>query len=114
MKGILLCAIGYVLSYVRITEAAVSGGGQTVFVNGISYYASPDPVTLISATADMLSSAKTTGVDLIPITIMEDRSSLFNTDVFGSIVNNYTISDDVFNSGFLQGEHQYIYVSVST
>lgn len=109
MKGLFLRAIGYVLTCVSVADAAVSGGGQTIFVNGISYYASPDPVSIISATADMLNSAKTSGVDLIPVTVMEDSSSLFTTDVFRTIVNNYTASDDVFNSGFLQGELQSIF-----
>lgn len=83
-------------------SATVSYSGETLVVNGISYYASPNPVSVISATADMLSSASTTGVDLIPLTIMEDSTASFTTSVFRSIVGNYTAADDVFNTGFLQ------------
>jgi hypothetical protein len=84
-------------------SATVSSAGQTLVVNGISYYAAPEAVTIISATADMLSSSATGDVDLIPLTVMVDSSNSFTTDVFRSIVSNYTASDDVFNTGFLQG-----------
>lgn len=85
-------------------NAAISISGQTLVVNGISYYAAPNSVSIISASADMLSSAATTGVDLIPLTVLEDTTSSFTTSVFRSIVGNYTASDDVFNTGFLQGK----------
>ena len=83
--------------------AVVSEAGQTIVVNGINYYASPEPVTKIAATADMLSSASTNEVDLIPLTVMADSTSSFTTSVFRSLVANYTAVDDVFNIGFLQG-----------
>ena len=91
------------LALTATTTAAISSSGQTIVVNGISYWAAPEAVTIISATGDMLSSADTEGVDLIPLTVMADSSSSFTTDVFRSIVSNYTASDDVFNTGFLQG-----------
>ncbi|KAG0650464.1 Scytalone deHydratase Arp1 [Hyphodiscus hymeniophilus] len=90
------------LNLASIASAVVSSSGQTVVVNGISYYASPDPVSIIDATADMLSSSSTSGVDLIPLTVMADTSSSFTTSVFRTLVGNYTASDDVFNTGFLQ------------
>jgi hypothetical protein len=94
-------AIGLV--FACTASATVSTAGETIVVNGISYYAAPEPVSIISATADMLSSASTTDMDLIPLTVMADSTSQFTTDVFRSIVSNYTASDDVFNTGFLQG-----------
>ncbi len=84
-------------------SAIVSPSGQTVVVNGISYFAAPEPVSIISASVDMLKSAATTGAELIPLTVMEDSSSSFTTSVFRSIVGSYTAADDVFNIGFLQG-----------
>jgi hypothetical protein len=98
-------AAGVLLAWVSAASAVVSDAGQTVVVNGINYYASPDPVSIIDATADMLSSASTTGVDLIPLTVMADSTSSFTTSVFRSLVGNYTAADDVFNIGFLQGMH---------
>ncbi len=70
-------------------------------VNGISYYAAPEAVSIISANSDMLFSASN-GLGLIPLTVMEDSSASFTTSVFRAIVGNYTASDDVFNTGFLQ------------
>ena len=94
---------GAVLALPFTVSAVVSGAGQTVVVNGINYYASPHPVSIIDSSAEMLSSASTSGVDLIPLTVMGDLSSSFTTSVFRSIVGNYTAADDVFNIGFLQG-----------
>ena len=96
---------GVILSLlVATTVAVISQTGQTFVVNGIDYYAAPDSVTIIDATADMLSSASTNEVDLIPLTVMADSTSDFTTTVFRSLVANYTSSDDVFNTGFLQGK----------
>jgi hypothetical protein len=93
-------AIG--LTFACTASVTVSAAGETIAVNEISYYAAPEPVSIISATADMLSSASTTDVDLIPLMVMADSTSQFTTDIFRSIVSNYTASDDVFNTGFLQ------------
>jgi hypothetical protein len=91
------------LVFAAVARATVSSAGQTLVVNGVSYYAAPEAVTIISATADMLTTAaRGTDVDLIPLTVMVDSSSQFTTDVFRSVVSNYTSSDDVFNTGFLQ------------
>ncbi len=92
------------LTLALYATALVSPGGHTVIVNGVTYYAAPEPVSIISATADQLKSATTTGVDLIPLTVMEDTTSSFTTAVFRSLAGNYTASDDVFNIGFLQGK----------
>ncbi|KAG4431241.1 hypothetical protein IFR05_013282 [Cadophora sp. M221] len=89
-------------SLLTYAAALVSPAGHTVVVNGITYYAAPEPVSIISATADQLKAATTTGVDLIPLTVMEDTTSSFTTAVFRSLAGNYTASDDVFNIGFLQ------------
>lgn len=90
------------LSLAATVRAAISISGQTLVVNGISYYASPNSVSIIAASAEMLSSASTTGVDLIPLTVLEDTTASFTTSLFRSVVSNYTASDDVFNTGFLQ------------
>lgn len=98
-----LRAVGLAFALVSTASAVVSDAGKTVVVNGITYYASPDPVSTIDATADLLSSASTNGVDLIPLTVMADSTNSFTTSVFKTLVGNYTASDDVFNIGFLQG-----------
>ena len=95
------------LSLVTCATALVSPTGHTVVVNGITYYAAPEPVSIISATADQLKTASAAGVDLIPLTVMEDKTSSFTTAVFRSLAGNYTASDDVFNIGFLQGKIEF-------
>lgn len=96
-------AVVAALTLVTAVTATISETGKTVVVNGISYYSAPDVVSIIDATADQLSHASTTGVDLIPLTVFADSSSAFTTTVFRSLVANYTASDDVYNTGFLQG-----------
>lgn len=98
-----LHVVSVALALTSSVSALVSPASQQLVVNGISYYVAPEPMSIISATADQLNRASTTGVDLIPLTVMEDSSSSFTTSTFRSIAANYTASDDVFNIGFLQG-----------
>ncbi len=95
----ILALLGFAVIAARAT---ISPAGQTVVINGISYYAAPGSVSIIDATADMLNSASSSG-DLIPLTVMEDTSSAFTTSTFRSIVGNYMAADDVFSTDFLQG-----------
>lgn len=87
--------------------------GKTVVVGGISYYAAPEVVSIIDATQDQLKRALTTGQDLIPLTVFADSSSSFTPDVFRSIVGNYSKTDDVFNTGFLQCKYNPKFINVS-
>jgi hypothetical protein len=96
----------HLLALAAAVSATISSSGQTLVVNGISYYASPEAVTIISATVDELTSAaRGTDVDLIPLTVLVDSSSQFTIEAFQSLVTNYTASDDVFNTGFLQSPY---------
>jgi len=98
-------ALSITLALTASTDAVISESGRTVVVNGINYYVAPEPVSIIDATADMLKRALSNGVDLIPLTVFADLSSSFTTTAFRFLVGNYTASDDVFNIGFLQGNH---------
>lgn len=89
-------------AFIAAVSATISPAGQTVVVNGISYYAASDVVSSIAATSDVSSSVSSSG-GLIPLTVIEDTSASFTSSVFASIVSNYTATDDVFNIGFLQG-----------
>jgi hypothetical protein len=93
-----------VLALTLAVEGSISSAGETVVVNGISYFADPDSVSIIAATPEMLSSASPKDGDLVPLTVMDDPSSSFTTSAFRSIVGNYSAADDVFNPGFLQGK----------
>lgn len=106
MRFTLLQAAAVSLSAAQAVHAALAELGKTVSVNGIYYYAAPNAVSTVLLSAQQLVLApKCTGDDsLIPFTVMEDKSPVFNTTVFDSIVKNYTAVDDVFNKEFLQSK----------
>lgn len=83
-----LRAVGLVSAFVFTASAVVSGAGQIKVVNGISYYVSSDPVSIIDATADVLSSASSNGVDLIPMTVIGDPTSSFTASFLKTLVGN--------------------------
>ncbi|RDW64697.1 putative glutamyl-tRNA amidotransferase subunit A [Coleophoma cylindrospora] len=72
-----------------------------VNINGIPYHASSKPVAKIAGSGTALKSLTTTS-DLVPLTVVESPSGAFTSAVFDGIVQNYTASDDVFTTGFLQ------------
>jgi len=86
------------------TCSAISQTGQTVNVNGLDYFVAPTLMTIIDLSQDQISTvSKGATTDLIPLTVIQDSSNLFTTTVFESIISNFTATDDVFNTGFLQG-----------
>ena len=92
-----------VLALAAIASATIAQTGRTVQVNGIDYFVAPTSVNTIDLTpADRSAALKGGDIDLVPLTVLGDSSTSFTTEVFTSLVNNYTASDDVFNKGFLQ------------
>jgi hypothetical protein len=92
-----------VLALAAIASATIAQTGQTVQVNGIDYFVAPKSVNTIDLTpADRSAALRGGDIDLVPLTVLGDSSESFTTEVFTSLVNNYTASDDVFNKGFLQ------------
>ena len=84
------------------TRASILPTGQTLTVNGISYFAAPSVVSIISLKDDQKSAISRGGQELIPLTVLGDITNSFTASVFRSLVSNYTSTDDVFNSGFLE------------
>ena len=96
---------GIILALAAVTSATIAQTGQTVQVNGIDYYVAPSSVNIIDLTADDISSAlRGEDIDLVPLTVLGDSSKSFTSAEFISLVNNYTATDDVFNTGFLQSK----------
>jgi len=94
---LLVCAVS--------ARASISQLGQTLSVNGISYFAPPNAVSTISLTDDQKKAAsRGESQVLVPFTVLGDASDKFKTSVFRSLVSNYTSTDDVFNIGFLESE----------
>lgn len=94
-----------VLAAINFANGAFSHFGNIIVVNGISYYAASDPVATLVATKEQLRAACGNGAfqGLVPITVVETHSGAFTVDVMKGIVQNFSASDDVFNTGFLQG-----------
>jgi hypothetical protein len=105
MPPTICSSVGILLSLVATVSAAISSTGETLVVNGINYFAAPTVMTKIDLSSNQLKTAATAAsIDLIPLTVIGDSSNLFTNAAFTSIVNNFTASDDVFNTGFLQGK----------
>lgn len=87
------------MSLMSLANAAISVSktGTTVNVNGISYYVGVDAMATIQIKRIL------TNADLVPLTVMSSSDDIFTPDSFKSLVSNYTASDDVFNTGFLEG-----------
>lgn len=74
--------------------------GDTLVVNGISYYAAPTAVSIIDLSG--VTNPFPTDIPLVPLTVIGDSTSLFDVAAFRAVVANYSASDDVFNPGFLE------------
>lgn len=82
-------------------SAALSHTGFTVSLDGVPYYVTPDAVATINTTAKLLSGKP--AALFTPITVMNADDAASAGDMFASIVSNWTETDDVFQSAFLQG-----------
>ncbi|KAJ6004591.1 hypothetical protein N7540_012960 [Penicillium herquei] len=75
-----------------------SSKGQTVEVNGNSYYVPVKVVTSLKISQG--EGSKESG--LVPLTVIRSDVSKLTTKIIKSLVNSYEADDDVFNSGFLE------------
>lgn len=104
---------GTALVYAALINASSVKTGSTVNVDGIFYYVPTNAVSIIQASGDKLKAATTSGEDLIPLTVIPNTASAFDGPMLQAVVANYTAKDDVFNSGFLQGESKHYTLSKS-
>lgn len=92
------------LAVAKLSNAISTSAGQTIVVNGISYYVPIESVTSIGVSGEALSPAVgPDGGDIVPITLLDDVSTAFTTSALKGMVGNFSATDDVFNIGFLQG-----------
>ena len=77
--------------------------GQTLDLDGISYYLPPEPFTVVSAfPVDGLYSAG----GLVPVTVVGTSDMQINQDRLSTIIEEYGKLDDIWNPGFLTGACQ--------
>ncbi|CAG8283967.1 unnamed protein product [Penicillium olsonii] len=73
--------------------------GKLLSVNGIDYYSGGDAVSTFITSANFNS---TQFEDVVPITVIRTDQSVFTKEVLSEIISNYSATDDVFQSGFLE------------
>lgn len=85
-----------------LADAALTNTGRTVNLNNISYYVPPAVVGVIPTNAAFGRSG------LVPLTIVNSSTLVYTTDQLNAAIPVYTAADDVFQTGFLQGEFSLI------
>ena len=98
------------LSQVASTSLAWSftPTGQTVELDGSSYYIPPDVVSTISVSKSLRKALDHAG-GLLPFTVVNADSFGYGEKDFGQDIASYISSDDVFSKGFLEA----VYVQYS-
>jgi hypothetical protein len=75
--------------------------GQTVQLDGTSYYLPADFVSTINVPKHLKKALDTAG-GLLPLTVVNAKSFEYGEKDFGQDIARYTASDDVFSKGFLE------------
>lgn len=91
----LISAILHFLFFAKLGASELVSTGQTVSVNGIPYYVPATPLTTV--TTRRLRRLHSLG-GLVPVTVAESSATL------QVIVQGYGEVDDVWSTGFLEGE----------
>jgi hypothetical protein len=93
-----------------IVAASTTPKGQTIEVNGNSYYV---PTTAVT-TLKIPSGQEHQKNGLLPLTVIRSDASKLTTSLINSLVNAYQTDDDVFNTGFLESRQPFSMVSRSS
>jgi hypothetical protein len=81
-----------------LVAASSTSKGQTIEVNGNSYYVPATVVTTLKISSGQVSQEN----GLVPLTVIQSDVSKFTTSIIKNLVNAYQAGDDVFNTGFLE------------
>ena len=95
---VLLATVG------NICMAQLISTGMTVVLNDIPYYIPAAPVATITIHPNQLP-VGSSAAGLVPLTVVETTSLTFSQSDLEATIVNYTASDDVFQTGFLQGTY---------
>nr|ADI24964.1 unknown [Penicillium aethiopicum] len=85
------------LSLSAPTVATITPKGQTVELNGNTYYIPPTVVATLKADSHVF--GKLNGLQ--PLTVIRSDASKLTSSILESLVSSYESADDVFNAGFL-------------
>jgi hypothetical protein len=86
--------------------SSVGHKGQTISVEGNTYYVPPTAVTTLKLPFGRLSRE----TDLVPLTVIRSDQKRLTTAAIKDLVNFYEELDDVFNTGFLESTFVQRYV----
>ena len=80
--------------------------GITLSLNGILYYLPGNPFSLghTDAYTTCTSGSRSSGLGLVPITLVNSDSATFNLGALGTIIDGFGKQDDVWGEAFLSGE----------
>ncbi|KAE8155161.1 amidase signature domain-containing protein [Aspergillus avenaceus] len=91
--------LGTLLSLAVAVVGTAVPNGQTLTLNGIAYYVSGIPVSVLRGhNASVFASIATEGMDLVPLTVLSPTS---NTSL-DSLLSDFMRRDDVFQPSFLR------------
>lgn len=79
--------------------STLSTTGQTVVLDGVSFYVPAEPVASLEASN---LPRKVKGAHLTPLTVIATDSFSYNAEAFDAAVSDFTSKDDVFSAGFLE------------
>jgi hypothetical protein len=108
----MLALLAAVAAIVGEVQALLTSNGMTVTLNDISYYIPASPIATIECDSKRLG-ASISVAGLVPLTVIQTSSLTFSQHDFDATVAKYMASDDVFQTGFLQGTVQFNFVQSS-
>ena len=82
-----------------VLASALSSTGQTVSLDGTSFYVPAEPVAVLDASS-LPRNIKHSS--LTPLTIVTTDDLTYNAQAFEAAVSDFTATDDVFSTGFLE------------
>ena len=82
-----------------VLASALSSTGQTVLLDGTSFYVPAEPVAVLDASS---LPRKIKDSSLTPLTVIATDDLSYNAQAFEAAVSNFTSTDDVFSAGFLE------------
>ena len=91
------------ICYITVrVHAAVYPTGRTILVEDVPYYVPPKPVSQLKPGSHTPLSQQS-DLDLVPFTFTSTTASNFAQNDLTSLTKNFTASDDVWQTSFLQG-----------
>ena len=89
--------------FVSFSRAIIQSTGSTVILNGVPYFAPPNPVTTLLG--GWVPSFYGAGTGLLPMTVVTTNQPQYGASDLDTSVQGYA-GDDVWQSGFLQRKYQ--------